>query len=142
MNETVLLAAILGVAAVAVLGLYLHRRLRRTGQQRRLARRFTAMHVDDRLADAVAGGARYASRVDFDDPDHTFVGRVKNMTVYGNPDGTGRPLAPGLTTDIVRVTWTTDAKGVPQTITVGITSSNKQSVTVQYTGSFKQRFPF
>ena len=142
MSETVLLSAILGVAAVAVLGLYLHRRLRRTGQQRRLTRRFKAMDVDDRLADAVAGGARYASRVDFDDPDHTFVGLVKNMTVYGNPDGTGHPLAPGLTTGIVSVTWTTDAKGVPQTITVGITSSNKPSVTVQYTGSFKQRFPF
>jgi hypothetical protein len=39
MNATALLSAILWVAAVGVLGLYLLRRLSRTGQQRRLARR-------------------------------------------------------------------------------------------------------
>jgi hypothetical protein len=40
MSEAVLVAAMLWVLAVGVLGLYFHRRLRRTGQQRRLVRHF------------------------------------------------------------------------------------------------------
>lgn len=108
-----------------------------------------SMYVYDSLATAVAGGARYASHVDFDDPGHNFVTQVKNMTVYGDPNGTGNPLAPGLTAGLVSVTWTTDTMGVPQTITVGISSytaqaifhnytfTNKPQVTVRYIGSYK-----
>ncbi len=108
-----------------------------------------AMYAYDRLASAVDGGARYASRVDFDEPAHNFVTQVKNMTVYGNPDGSGETLAPGLTTDRVSVSWTADAKGVPETITVGIsdypipvvfrayTYTNKPRVTVKFAGSYK-----
>ncbi len=107
-----------------------------------------ATHVYASLAAAVAEGAHYASRVDFDEPGHSFVGNVKNMTVYGNPTGTGSPLAPGLSTGMVNVTWTTDAAGVPQTLSVSISSytvhaiknytyTNKPLVTVKFVGAYK-----
>jgi Flp pilus assembly protein TadG len=108
-----------------------------------------SMYVYNSLANAVSQGARYAARVDFDSPSHAFAGPVKNMVVYGSPTGGGTPLAPGLATSQVSVTWTTDAAGVPQTITVGIntytlnaifqnfTFTNKPRVTVQFLGSYK-----
>ncbi len=108
-----------------------------------------SMYVYNSLANAVTEGAHYAARVDFDSPGHTFVNQVKNMVVYGSPTGGGTPLAPGLSTGQVSVIWTADASGVPQTITVGISSytvnaifhnyafTNKPRVTVLYLGSYK-----
>lgn len=108
-----------------------------------------SMYVYNSLATAVSEGARYAARVDLDSPGYTFVNQVKNMVVYGSPTGGGTPLAPGLSTGQVSVTWTADASGVPQTITVGISSyavnaifhnytfTNKPRVTVLYLGSYK-----
>jgi len=106
-----------------------------------------AMYVYASLASAVADGARYASHVEFDAPAHKFVDKVKNMTVYGNTSGTGGPLAPGLSTSQVGVIWATDALGVPQTITVRISSYtvramrsytyiNKPRLTVKFVGPY------
>lgn len=108
-----------------------------------------AMYIYNSLECAVVGAGRYAARVDFDSPAHTFVTQVKNIAVYGNPSGTGTALAPGLTTAKVNVTWTVDSMGVPQTITVAISSyrvdaifksyifTNKPRITVSYLGSYK-----
>lgn len=107
-----------------------------------------SMYVYNSLANAVAQGARFAARVDFDSPSYTFVSQVKNMVVYGSPAGGGSPLAPGLATSQVSVTWTTDGSGVPQTMTVGVSSytlnaifqnftfTNKPRVTVQFLGRY------
>jgi Flp pilus assembly protein TadG len=101
------------------------------------------------LVSAAAHAARYASRVDFDEPGHTFAAAVKNMAAYGSPSGGAAALAPGLTPSHVTVTWTQDAKGVPLAITVAIvgysvnavfqtfTWNGKPSVTVRYAGVFK-----
>jgi Flp pilus assembly protein TadG len=108
-----------------------------------------SIYLYQSLLNTVAGAARYAARVDFDEPNHTFVAGVKNMAVYGNPAGGTAALAPGLTPDNISVTWTVDAKGVPDTITVQVTAygvnavfqsftwSGKPSVTVCYAGSYK-----
>lgn len=108
-----------------------------------------SIYLYQSLLNAVAGAARYAARVDFDEPNHSFIVSVKNMAVYGNPAGGGAPLSPGLDASHVSVTWTYDAKSVPATITVGVTGyavnavfqsftwSGKPSVTVRYAGSFK-----
>ena len=100
------------------------------------------------LLNAVAGAARYAARVDFDEPDHTFVSSVKNMAVYGSPTGSGTALAPELTVANISVTWTKDATGMPITITVSVVDytahpvfqslswSGKPSVTVRFAGRF------
>ena len=101
------------------------------------------------LLNAVSGAARYAARVDFDEPNHAFIAAVKNMAVYGSPTGGGAPLAPGLTPSNITVTWTLDDKDVPATITVAITNytvdavfqsftwSAKPCITVRYAGSYK-----
>ena len=101
------------------------------------------------LVTAVDGAARYAARVPFDLPSHTFVSKVANMAAYGSPAGTGPALAPGLTPGKVSVTWTTDTAGAPLTITVAVagysvntlfqtfTFSGKPSVTVRYSGTYK-----
>ena len=74
------------------------------------------------LQSAVRAGARFASVTDFqsDQGGTAFANQVKNMVVYGNPAGGTTPLAPGLTTGSVNVTWQTDAAGIPQTVTVNI----------------------
>jgi Flp pilus assembly protein TadG len=108
-----------------------------------------SIYVYQSLLNAVAGGARYAARVDFDEPNHTFVAAVKNMAVYGSPAGGTVPLAPQLAPANITVTWTLDAKGVPVTLTVSVTDysvnavfqsftwTGKPSVTVCYAGSYK-----
>jgi Flp pilus assembly protein TadG len=99
-----------------------------------------AIYLYQSVLNAVAGAARYAARVDFDEPGHTFVARVRNMAVYGDPAGGIAPLAPGLTTDNISVTWEYDAKSVPVTLTVSVMGfgwSGKPSITVRYAGSYK-----
>ena len=106
------------------------------------------MYMYESLVSAVAGAARYAARVDFDSPGHAFVDRVKNMATYGSPVTGPAPLVPGLTTDNVRVAWTTDASGYPMTMTVSIINyrvnavfqtflwNGKPSVTVRFAGRY------
>jgi len=108
-----------------------------------------AAYIYQSLLNSVAGAARYAARVDFDEPSHTFVTSVQNMAVYGSPTGGGTPLVPGLTVSNVAVTWSLDARGVPDTIRVAIsgyqvnavfqsfTWSGKPAVTVRYSGFYK-----
>ncbi len=108
-----------------------------------------SIYLYQSVLNAMAGAARYAARVDFDEPHHTFAAAVRNVAVYGSPAGGSVPLAPGLTTSNILVTWTVDAKGVPATISVSVggysvnavfqsfTLSGKPSVTVRYAGSYK-----
>src|SRR6266478_744161 len=60
------------------------------------------------LANAVNDGARYASLRPYNSttvtPSPDFLLAVKNMVVYGNPAGGAVPVAPGLTTDQVKLT--------------------------------------
>jgi Flp pilus assembly protein TadG len=108
-----------------------------------------SIYLYQSLMAAVSGAARYASRVDFDDPDHAFIPAVKNMAVYGSPAGGTLPLVPGLEPSQISVTWAVDLKGVPSTISVAVTGyranalfqtftwNGKPSVTVRYAGSYK-----
>jgi len=108
-----------------------------------------SIYLYQSLMSAVAGAARYAARVDFDEPNHTFASTVQKMAVYGNPAGGTTPQVPGLATGNISVAWTVDSKGVPNTITVSVsgysvnavfqsfTWSGKPSVTVCYAGSYK-----
>jgi Flp pilus assembly protein TadG len=107
-----------------------------------------SIYIYDRLVTAAAGGARYAARVDFDSPAHSFIIAVQNMTAYGSPSGGTSPLAPGLNSSNIAVTWTTDTTGMPLTLTVSITGysvdavfqtikwSGKPSVTVRFAGRY------
>jgi Flp pilus assembly protein TadG len=98
---------------------------------------------------AVESGAMFASTVSFDAAAQTFIQQIRNMTVYGNPNGGTAPVAPGLSTSNVSVTWTTDASGMPDTMTVAIagytcnavfrtfTWNGKPSATTRFMGVYK-----
>jgi Flp pilus assembly protein TadG len=104
----------------------------------------------NQLQMVVRTGARYASIADFDSASSgaSFRSNVANMVVYGNPSGGTRPLVTGLRTSLVSVTWQADGAGIPQTVTVKISSysfsvlgkayqlTNKPQATFIYLGQF------
>lgn len=107
------------------------------------------LYIYDALNSAVADGAAFASRADFDaSSTSTFTTQVKNMVVFGTPAGGGQALVTRLTPANVSVAWTLDGAGVPQTVTVRIvnypvyavfksfTLANKPACTVRFAGRF------
>ncbi len=58
--------------------------------------------IHNALVDATRRGARYAVTQNMTAGAQTA---IKNMTVYGNTDGTGNPLVDGLTTDQVFIDY-------------------------------------
>lgn len=79
--------------------------------------------VYNQLESAVHGAARFASLQTYSsttaNPRPEFSNAVKNMVVYGNPNGSGSPVVPGLTTSHVAVVVDFE-RGVPERITVAI----------------------
>lgn len=97
------------------------------------------MYIYNGLATAAAQGARLAARSTFTAPGTTFVQSVKNMVVFGSPSGGTVPLVPGLTTANVEVTWTADAAGVPESVTVSIRNYSINAVFTNYTFDAKPK---
>jgi len=104
-------------------------------------------YVYNTLESAVRGGARYASVRVYDSPTSTpssaYRTAVENMVVYGNPAGSGQPLAPGLTPEKVSVTVAMD-RNVPARITVAISNYTVSAVlrSFAFAGKPKVTFPF
>jgi Flp pilus assembly protein TadG len=108
------------------------------------------LYVYNNLQSAVRGGARYASMRPYDSagptPSHEFSTAVRNMVVFGNPDGTGQPVSPGLTVSNVQIQPNMNG-AAPESITVQIagytvdavftsfTFNGKPSTTFPYTGT-------
>lgn len=80
-------------------------------------------YVFNALRNGVREGARYASWATYKSNSNSFPSAygtaVKNMTVYGNPAGTGAPLVKGLTTSNVEVR-VTFSSNVPTQVQVSI----------------------
>jgi len=108
-----------------------------------------AIYIYHSLVNTVTSGAYYAGRAEFNaDSTADFSDQVKNMVVYGSPAGGSSPLVPQLTTAKVNVAWTTDASGVPQSVTVsivdysvsavvgGVVFNNKPRCTVRFAGLY------
>ena len=109
-----------------------------------------SLYVYNILQSAVRGGARYASMRSYDSasgtPSNEFSTAVKNMVVYGNPDGTGQPISRRLTVSDVQVQPNMNG-AAPESITVQIagytidavftsfTFNGKPSTTFPYTGT-------
>jgi len=107
-----------------------------------------SMIVLGQLSSAVRTGARFAATVKFDDPAHSFAEKVRNVVVYGAPEprDNAEAAAPGLRPKHVAVTWTRDAAGVPDSITVAVKGyrlpvlygerelNGRPRMTVPYTG--------
>lgn len=66
-----------------------------------------AFYYYNHLASAVRAGARYASYRTYDSPNATpsagYAQAVRNMTVYGDPNGGSRPVVKGLQPSHVNV---------------------------------------
>jgi len=104
------------------------------------------------LENAVRAGAEYAAMQAYDSststPSSAFLTQVRNVVVYGDPDGTNTtPVVPGLTASQVVLT-VTFASRVPTTMSVKIngysinaifgsfTMNNKPEVTMPYMGRY------
>jgi len=105
------------------------------------------LFVYNNLESAVRGGARYASMRSYDSsssaPSSDYSAAVKNMVIYGNPDGTGQPIAPGLSTANVEILANMNG-AVPESITVEITGYKVDAVFTSFTFSGKpsKTFPY
>ena len=105
----------------------------------------------NRLENSVRAAARYASLRAYNSatstPSTDFAAAVKNVAIYGNPDGGTQTTAPGLTSNHIQLTVDI-VNGVPDTITVAIsgyavngifgakTFTNKPSATFRYGGRY------
>ena len=110
-----------------------------------------AFFLYNELQSVIRTAGRYASLADFDSAQAgaTFTSNVKNVVVYGATTAGAKALVPGLTTGMVTVTWQADGAGIPQTITVKVSSfsfsvlgssfqlTNKPQETFIYLGQFK-----
>jgi Flp pilus assembly protein TadG len=100
---------------------------------------------------SVRNAARYASLQDYDSwtttPSTAYITRVRNMVMYGNPEGGTAPLVTGLQTSHIVVSIQMYAN-TPRVVTVSvsgyplvdfaypITLDNKPSVSFRYMGRF------
>lgn len=108
-----------------------------------------ALYTYNRLQVAISNASRFAGRDGIPAAPSTYIARVKNQAVYGNPDGTGTPLVPGLAAGNIDVAIESDSSGVPRNITVKVTSfpldgvfwkttlTNKPQLTTRYAGRYQ-----
>ncbi len=93
------------------------------------------------LASGVRDAARYASLRIYDSasspPSAAYLSAVRNMAVYGNPDGSGTAIVPALAPANISVTKTFD-HGVPYQVTVfaTFTLNNKPAASFPYLGRY------
>ena len=105
------------------------------------------LFVYNTLQSAVRGGARYAAMRSYDSggatPSAAFSAAVQNMVVYGNPEGTGQPVAPGLAASNVQVLPNMSG-AMPESMTVAITGYTVDAVFTSYTfnGKPSTTFPY
>lgn len=90
-----------------------------------------AFYRYEKLLTAVRAGARYASRLTYDSaseaPTESYLTAVRNMVVYGNPEGTGSPIVPGLEPEDVIVEVEFEL-GYPRWVTVGVGQYQQDSI--------------
>lgn len=108
-----------------------------------------SLYAYNKLTVAVSNAARFGGRDGLGSSVTQFADRIKNVAVYGNPEGTGDALLTGLQTSNVDVAIEQDAAGVPRSVTVGIqnytldgvfwTTSliNKPYATARYAGRYQ-----
>jgi Flp pilus assembly protein TadG len=105
------------------------------------------LYVYNNLDSAVRGGARYASLRAYDSatatPSAAFSKAVGNMVVYGNPDGSGAPVAPRLSVANVEVLPNMNG-AAPESVTVRITDYAVDAVfaTFRFNGKPIATFPY
>lgn len=79
-----------------------------------------SLYVYNQLSVATANAARFAGRDGIGAAKETFSTRIKNVAVYGNPEGTGEAMVKGLSTANIDVDIEEDTAGVPRNVTVSV----------------------
>ncbi len=106
-----------------------------------------AFYQYQKLLSAVRSGAAYASRLTYTShteiPSPSFLRSVRNMVVYGDPDGGDVPLVPGLRPEDVVVEVEFEM-GYPRWVTVGIGEYRSTSPikTLQFRHKPRLRMPY
>lgn len=99
----------------------------------------------NRLQNAVALGARYASMLPYDSasatPSAAFVNAVANMAVSASPQSGAAPVVPGLTPQNIQVTVAFQNR-VPAAITVAVSAHTIDGLFGKVTLSGKPRATF
>lgn len=80
------------------------------------------------VAKAARSGARYLASKSATSTTNNWQANAKNIVVYGNTDGTGAPVLPGLTASNVTVAYQGGTAGVPDTVKVSITGYKHNSI--------------
>jgi Flp pilus assembly protein TadG len=110
-----------------------------------------SFYLYNRLTGGVRAGARYASLARYDSasatPSNAYRDAVRNVVVYGSPEGGSTALVPGLAASQVSVSMQF-ANSVPDMVTVSISSfsvdtvfttltwNNKPSASFRYEGTW------
>jgi Flp pilus assembly protein TadG len=97
-----------------------------------------AFYQYNTLANAVRGAARYASMAKISNSGNgvvptAYADKVKNTLVYGDPAGGTTPVVAGLATSNVDVSVGWDAKYVPLSVTVKLSSFEINAVVKKFT---------
>lgn len=79
-----------------------------------------SLYVYNQLSVAMSNAARFAGRDGIGAVKTTFSDRIKNVAVYGNPEGTGEAMVKGLSTSNIDVDIEEDTAGVPRNVTVSV----------------------
>ncbi|MBM3755836.1 MAG: pilus assembly protein [Acidobacteria bacterium] len=79
-----------------------------------------SLYVYNQLSVAMSTAARFAGRDSIGSVKDGYSNRIKNVAVYGNPEGTGEPMVKGLATSNIDVDIQEDGEGVPRNVTVGV----------------------
>ncbi len=79
-----------------------------------------SLYVYNQLSVAMSNAARFAGRDTIGATKSVYSNRIKNVAVYGNPEGTGEPMVKGLTAANIDVDIQEDAEAVPSNVTVGV----------------------
>ena len=90
------------------------------------------------ITKSVRDGVRLISLYSLTDPSYTniYQPQAKNLVVYGNTNGTGSPLVPGLTTGMVSInTASVASAGSIKLVTVTVTGYNLGYITSFFTAN-------
>lgn len=100
-----------------------------------------AFYVYNQLMTAVANASQVGSKMPFDmtDGGSTAISQLKNYVVYGDATGGTTPIAPGLSTSNVSVSFATDASGVPHDVTVKIQNYSINAIFTNFSMNGKPR---
>jgi Flp pilus assembly protein TadG len=79
-----------------------------------------SLYTYNQLSVGIANAARFAGRESIVPSKEQYKARIRNVAVFGNPDGTGTAMVRGLSAANIDVDIEEDTAGVPKNVTVSV----------------------